>query len=282
MNELANSAPAVEVPPVEVPPISERDAFAMDLGDLKKAAFDPQPAPTAQPQTDPQPQTAPEPYTVEQGPDGVQVRLSPEYGGEVYKGKDLNEVVAKLAKSKADTNAYVKQLKTQMGQPQAQPQPFLDPAMPQSPEDEQRAQQEAAEFLRTALLTSELKRQLVTEALNNDPRVHQITSTVQEFTAHNMAFEFHRRCPDYVDLPEQTKALEQALGNLDHPATVDDLEMAWARVVYKTPQLRYVPPSSTPASRPPVMPSAGAPQGGGDQSAWSMDLNDLKKAAGLG
>ena len=275
MSEQLNAGPVV----AGTPQISEQDAFAMDLGDLKRAAFDqqPQPAPVAQPEA--QPQATPEPYTVEQGPDGIQVRLSPEYGGEVFKGKDFNEVLGKLAKSKADGNAYIKQLKTQPTQAQPQ-QP--DPMMPQSPEDEQRAQQEAAEFLRAALFTPAVKQQLVTEALSSDPRVHQITSTVQEFQAHNMAFEFHRRCPDYVDLPEQTQALDQALGNLQGSATVEDLEKAWAYVTYKNPQLRYVPPTSTPAPRPPVMPSAGAPQFGGEQSAWEMPLDELKKRAGLG
>jgi hypothetical protein len=276
-----NAATVVNVETPSVPQISEKDAFAMDLGDLKKAAFEPAPAPIAQPQG----QTSPEPYTVEQGPDGIQVRLSPEHGGEVFKGKDFNEVIAKLAKSKADGNAYIKQLKTQPGtQPNAMPQQFPDPAMQQSPEE---AQREAAQFLQSMVLTPEVKQQIVAEAVGIDPRAlprtfRGIAQTVGEFQANNTALEFHLRCPDYVDLPDQTKALEHALGNLEHPATVDDCEKAWAYATYKNPQLRYVPPTSTPAPRPPVMPSAGGSGPTGDQNAWSMDMTDLKKAAGLG
>src|SRR4051812_40492125 len=93
----------------------QSDPQAMPMADLKEAAgLNGVPAPTpdaAPPATVPAPApVVPEKFSVASDDSGVTITLAPEYGGEVYKGKDVNEALAKLAGSKADANAYIKTL----------------------------------------------------------------------------------------------------------------------------------------------------------------------------
>jgi hypothetical protein len=101
-------------------------------------------------------------------------------------------------------------------------------------------------------------------------------------------------CPDYLDTPENTKALTTAVANvfgMDDPQqflqsgyvpSVDHLELAYALAIRRGTITPYVQPTQPQQiSRPPVMPSASAPYLGSTQSVWEMPLDELKRKAGI-
>ena len=254
----------------------QSDPQAMPLADLKQAAgLNDPPAPAVQPTAEPVAQPAtpvvPEAYTMESGENGVTITLAPEFGGEVYKGKDANEALAKLAKAKADANAYIKQLKAQPAQPAqpvtpAQPEP-VDPAV-QATRDWLIAEQAAA----LGMTPDEYR-----------ARVSMVFQTTEQMATNIAIAEFHKSCPDYLDTPENSQVLGSYFpDDLGRFPTAQELKQAYALAVYDgkiKPQAQAAPT----APRPPVMPTAGAtPTSSADQTAWNMPLDQLKKAAGLG
>jgi hypothetical protein len=253
----------------------QSDPQAMPLADLKQAAGlnDPQPqtppATPAAPAAPPAP-VVPEKYTISKDDNGVTITLSPEYGGEVYKGKDLDEAVTKLAGSKADANAYIKQLKSQPQQPapvtpKVEPPP-VDPQV-QATRDWLIAEQAAA----MGMSAEEYK-----------ARVSMVFQTTEQMQTNIAIADFHKLCPDYVDTPENSKIIGDYFPeNFGRFPSAGELKQAYALAVYEG---KIKPQPATPATpRPPVMPTAGStPPGSGDQSAWTMPLDELKKQAGLG
>jgi len=88
-------------------------------------------------------------------------------------------------------------------------------------------------------------------------------------------------CPGYVDTPENSSALGSYFPeNLGRFPTAQELKQAYALALVDG-KITANAPQAPPQARPPVMPSSGAAPIAGDQNAWTMDLNQLKKAAGL-
>lgn len=193
----------------------------MPLEDLKKAAFapqsaspDPAPAAVATPALQAQPAAQPGPYTVLQSDGGLVVQMSRELGGEIFKGANWDEVGPQVLKAKAHANAYIKQLKAN---PQ-QPENALPEFQYMTPEQETAAQNEAAEFLRSLILTPEVRQQIADEAISKrfgidasilPQTVQQIGEAHNQFQVANLQMDFHRECRDYLDTPENAKALSE-------------------------------------------------------------------------
>jgi hypothetical protein len=264
---VAPAAPAVEVAPVQAP---EVPAIAV--------------APIV-----------PEPFQVLQSDTGLVVQMSPENGGEVFKGADWAEVGPKIAKAKAFANVHIKdqnariqslqQLQPSSPAPQSPPAPTIDP-------------QEAATqtWMGDMLAANPAIAKRVMAAAMGLPNVEALESTLgmvlqtSQTMSQNIAqAEFHRMCPAYVDTPENSQAVGSYFPDgykppLDPVAVAYQLKTAYALAVIDgkiTPQAAQ--PTTTATLRPPVMPSAGAtPTEQADQGAWAMPLDQLKKAAGLG
>lgn len=255
-------------------PQTPSDPQAMPLADLKNAAGLGTPPEGGTPPAaaaPPPPPVVPEKFTLSQDDNGVVITLSPEYGGEVFKGKDVNEVLTKLAGSKADTNAYVKQLKTQ---PTA-PVPVATPATP-PPIDP------AVQATRDWLLAENAA------ALGMTPdeykaRVGMVFKTTEQMATNIAVADFHQMCPGYTDTPENSAALSSYFPeDFNRFPNAQELKQAYALAVLDgkiTPASAQAPPA-TP--RPPIMPSAGASGPTGDQNAWTIPLDQLKQQAGLG
>lgn len=256
----------------------QSDPQAMPLADLKQAAglSDPQPVAPAAPAVPvaapvvPQP-VVPDKFAMVQDDNGVTITLPPEYGGEVYKGKDAAEVLAKLAGSKADANAYIKQLKSQPA-PAAQPQPVAQPE-PVDP---------AVQATRDWVL-DEVAKGLGLPGKDALLANFGLMSRTSGQMASNIAIaEFHQLCPGYVDTPENSAALMSYFpDDFQGFPSPQDFKTAYALAVIDgkiTPQTA----AAQPPARPPVMPTAGATApGNSNQSAWTMPLDQLKKDAGL-
>jgi hypothetical protein len=251
-------------------PTTPSDPQAMPLADLKQAAGLNEPA-VAQPPApvvQPAQPVVPEKFTIAQDDNGVVITLSPEYGGEVFKGKDFSEAVNKLAGSKADANAYIKQLKTQPAptQPQVtQPEP-VDPAV-QATQEWILAQTAAA----LGMSPEEYK-----------ARVGMVFNTSEQMATQIAVADFHKMCPGYVDTPENSAALGSYFpDNFGRFPTAQELKQAYALALVDGKIKAQAPAQAAPA-RPVPMPSSGSSPVTSDGSAWTMDMNDLKKAAGLG
>lgn len=146
------------------------------------------------------------------------------------------------------------------------------------------------------MLTDEKKREIVGEVLGVDPQAlpqiaDRYAQTEQEFYINNLGMEFMRRNPRFVATPENEEMLGQIIAEWVPPEqragyrpSLDDVERALSyAVMYKGMSLGPDPSQPKPAiPRPPVMPSGGAPTLTDGQNPWAMDMNDLKKAAGLG
>jgi hypothetical protein len=258
---------------MSTPTITPSDPQAMPLADLKQAAGLGTPAePAAPPVAGPPPPPAvPEKFTVSQDDNGVVITLSPEYGGEVFKGKDFNEVVTKLAGSKADTNAYVKQLKSQP----ATPPPVVTPAAP-PPVDP------AVQATRDWLL-AETAAGLGMTPEEYKARVGVVFKTTEQMATNIAVADFHQMCPGYTDTPENSAALSSYFPeDFNRFPNAQELKQAYALAVLDGKITPASAQPQTPAARPPIMPSAGGSGPTGDQNAWTMPLDQLKTQAGLG
>lgn len=282
----ASITPEVTPQPAAAPQISTAEAFAMPMEQLEQLMNQPAAQPVPEPIAQPAATATPEKYTINSDANGVTITLAPEFGGEVYKGKDLSEAVAKLAGSKADANAYIKQLKTNPNAPDPTAQATAPEIHPNALQDGKAAADVLREMLST--LPPEMKQQMVAEAFNVSPEqlpamVQSVGNAAAQWQAMNLEMEFHRACSDYVDTPENTQALYAEVLAGKPPGfipTLNDLVNGWAMARYKgTGQPRQAP---APALRPPVMPSTGAGgtnAGGGDP--WSMPLDQLAQIAGI-
>lgn len=259
------------------------DPQAMPLADLKQAAgLNDPPAPQVAPQPEVAPAPAPvaapvvpEKFAISSDDSGVTITLSPEYGGEVYKGKDVNEALAKLAGSKADANAYIKTLKSQPAQP-AVPAKVPDPVPPD------------VQATRDWILDEFAKGLGLNGKDDLVANFGSMAKTSNEFST-NVAFaEFHKNCPDYVDTPENSAAVGAYFPNgykqpSDPQVFAQDLKTAYALARLDGKIIPQAAQTTAAAPRPPLMPGSSAtPTGNADQGAWSMPMDQLKKAAGLG
>lgn len=250
-------------------PTVPSDPQAMPLEDLKTAAgLSGTPAPVVDPPSPPPAPVVPEAYTVSQDDNGVTITLSPEFGGEVYKGKDATEALGKLAKAKADANAYIKQLKTQ---PVAPPAPVPSPAAPQESPEEIAARDWILDQQAKAL------------GLTKDQylaRVNMVFETSERMAVNSAFADFAQACPDYADTPENAGVLATYFPeNMDHFPSARELKIAWAMARYEGKG------QATPAARPqttrlpPPTPSATGSQPQSTQGAWDMPLDQLRAAA---
>lgn len=255
----------------------QSDPQAMPLADLKQAAgLNDPPAPPSAPATAPVPVTAPAPvvpekFAVSTDDTGVTITLAPEYGGEVYKGKDVNEALAKLAGSKADANAYIKQLKSQP--PPAAPAPKAEPE-PVDPGVQATRDWLLAETAASLGMTPE----------EYKARVGMVFQTTEQMATNIAIAEFVKLCPGYVDTPENSQVLGSYFpDNFGRFPNAGELKQAYALAVIDGKIIPQTNQAAPVTPRPPVMPTAGStPPTSADQNAWTMPLTDLKKAAGLG
>lgn len=255
----------------------QSDPQAMPMADLKEAAGlngVPAPIPDAAPPA-PVPVAAPavpEKFSMSQDDSGVTITLAPEYGGEVYKGKDVNEALAKLAGSKADANAYIKTLKTQPAPPPV-PTPVAKPD-PVSPEVQATRDWLIAEQAAAMGMSAE----------EYKARVSQVFQTTEQMQTNIAIADFHKLCPGYLDTPENSQVLGSYFpDNFGRFPNAHELKQAYALAVIDGKITPQAAAAAQPVSRPPVMPSSGStPVGNGGQSAWTMPLDQLKKEAGIG
>src|SRR5581483_1768580 len=213
---------------VEAPSLNGENPWAIPLTDLKQAAGIDQPAPVAQPQSqvqlEPQSPAAAspsEPYMMVETSDGIELKLNT---GEVFRGKDINELLPKLVKSKIDTTVWARQVRKEYDDFQQNPaQSVQMPQDPASPEMEAQAAMEQAkpvrDFILKDVLTPEAKASIVADVLQVPveqlPQVLERYSTASEnWQMGNALKEFHMACPEYVDLPEQGEALASTLVEL--------------------------------------------------------------------
>lgn len=260
-------------------PNTTPNPFAMPMNDLAAAAgiTGNEPSPAA-PAATPAPPAAtpapapvvPEKYSIAQDDSGFTITLSPEYGGEVFKGKDLNEVVTKLAASKADGNAYIKTLK-------AQPTPAVqtEPAPTPTPEDP------AEVATRQWMLEQFAKGLGLSGAEELQARMGMISQTSETMATNIALAEFHQQCPGYVDTPENSGVLAEYIGDIDHFPTARELKQAYALAVLDGKIAPQAAPPAAPKA-PPVMPSSTAtPNAATGQNPWAMPLDQLAAIAGI-
>lgn len=272
--------------PIETPaPATEVNAWEVPLADLKQAAGIDQPA-VYQAQPAAEPTAVPQPFTLEEAADGFHLKLSPEYGGEVFKGKDLNEVVSKLAKSKADGNAYIKQLKQWADE--AHINPGTTGAMPQDQAAEAEQVGALRDFFKNEILTPEMKASIVADVVGVPAEqlpdfLQTIETQSRNAALNNTMTEFRVANPTFADSPEHVEGIMKALGHLPptYMPTPQDLQAAWARALYEGWATPYIPKQVTAPPRPPIMPNASAPALQGNDNPYAMPLDQLKKAAGL-
>ena len=285
----------VESPSAVAPQVSERDAFAMDLGDLKKAAFE-QIAEAAQPQTDPRSQPTPsqpvkaEPFTLTQDGDTFVLKYAT---GEVYKGANEVEVYRKAAENAVRNIEYAKQVKRLYDEFQQNPaKPVQMPDDPSTQDQQTQEAQALRDFVLKGVLTPEVKAQIVADAVGMTPE--QLSQQWQTMRARTDAFEQQATLLDFqkenahtfVDTPQNQQAIMKALETMgvQQFPTAQQLKTAWSLSLlegWATP----LTPASMQLKRPPmapVMPSMGSTTPAGDGNPWSMDIAALKKAAGLG
>ena len=295
INPIENNAATtvtVESPSVAAPQIS--DAFAMNLEDLRKAAFDPQPGPVAQPQTDPQAAPAPpikaEPFTLTQDGDTFVLKYST---GEVFKGATSEETYRKAAENAVRNIEYAKQVKKLYDDFQQNPsKPVQMPDQPSTEDQEVKEAEVFREFVQKKVLTREVKAQIVADAVGMTPE--QLSEQWANMKARTDAFEQHATLLDFqrenshtfVHTPENEQGIIRALATMgvQQFPNAQQLKTAWSLALlegWATP----LTPVSMQAKRPPmapVMPSMGSTTPAGDGNPWSMDIAALKKAAGLG
>lgn len=234
---------------------------------------EPTPAPAAPVAAQPAP-VVPEKYSFATAENGeVTITLAPEYGGEVYKGKDVNEALAKLAGSKADANAYIKTLKNQPPAQPAQPEKKPEPVDPQvqATRDWLIAEQAAA----LGMTPEEYK-----------ARVSMVFQTTEQMATNIAIADFHKMCPGYVDTPQNSEIIGSYFPeNFGRFPTALELKQAYALAVVDgkiTPQAAQAAQAAPAAPRPPLMPSAGnTSQATGSGDPWTMPLDQLAQAAGL-
>jgi hypothetical protein len=261
-------------------PTLSGDPQTVPLDDLRAAAGlnDPQPVPVVAEPTPVAPApVVPEAYTVAQDENGVTITLAPEFGGEVYKGKDAHEALAKIAKAKADANVYIKQLKAQP--PAAPVQPA--PSEPQPTVEELAAEEWVATAYEKTLarrmgLTVDQLRAQQRISMEGAPAVFQERQEV----------DFKKSNQDWVETPENLEAMKKAFEGVQLEygfPTAAQLDFAWNYLKGKgmvRPMQFSQPQAST---KPPVpMPgSVASPAQASAENPWTMDLNALKSQAGL-
>jgi len=267
MNELAQAAgvaPAAPATPAPSAPTTAPPPAPAPAATPAPAAPVAPPAPAAP--------VVPEPFSVNQDDTGITIQMSPEFGGEVFKGKDWAEVGPKIAKAKADANAYIKTLK-------AQPPTQQPPATPPEPVDP------AVQATREWLL-AETAAALGMSVDEYKQRVGMVFNTTEQM-AQNIAFtEFHRLCPSYVDTPENSAVIAGYFADDYSPGDAqtfaNDLKTAYALAVLDGKIKPQAAASPVPVAHPPVMPSTSATSSttsAGDP--WSMPLDQLGQLAGI-
>lgn len=291
LTPIENNTPTitVETPSLAEPQISEKDAFAMDIADLKKAAFDPapQPALVAQPQPDPQATPGkPEPFTLTQDGDTVVLKYAT---GETFKGANEVEVYRKAAENAVRNIEWAKQVKAQYEAFQQNPaKPVQMPSDPLT--QDQQAHEVAA--LRELLLTPEVKAQIVAGAIGMTPEQLQqewasVKARTDAFAQQTTLLNFQKEnSQTFVPTAQNEQAIIKALetmGVQQFPNT-QQLKTAWSLALLEGWATPATPASAQPQRpiRPPVMPSMGAPATTGGDDIWTMPLDQLKKTAGLG
>lgn len=288
-------------------PTQTPNAFAMPLDQLATAAGItpgapqvtpatpvPEPAPAA-PAPPPAPAptpVVPEPFQVLQGESGLVVQMSPEYGGEVFKGADWSEVGPKIAKAKADANLHIKNQKYQIQELQQQPtpQPSQPPPQPVDPQVQATRQWLASELAADPALAKAVVAAAFglpnVEAL--DSRLGMVFQTTEKMSENVALAEFHKMCPAYVDTPENSQALGSYFPTgyrqpADPQAFAMDLKTAYALAVVDGKIAPQTTQAAAPAApRPPVMPSAGATAtSSATGDPWTMPLDQLAQLAGI-
>jgi hypothetical protein len=291
LNPIENNAATtlmVESPSAVEPQISERDAFAMPMEDLKKAVFDPPQQPT--PKTDPQPPAQPakaEPFTLTQDGDTFVLKYAT---GEVYKGANEVEVYRKAAENAVRNIEYAKQVKKLYDEFQQNPsKPVQMPDQPSTEDQQAQEAQALREFVLKGVLTPEVKAQIVAEAVGMSPeQLHQEWASMKartDFFEQQAAIaDFQKQnSSTFVDTVENEQAVMRALDTMGVKQfpNAQQLKTAWSLAL-----LEGWGRPATPASmqskppRPPVMPSAGTSPIG-NQNPMTMPLDELKRAAGL-
>ena len=273
----------VESPSTGAPHISERDAFAMPIDDLKKAAFEePQPAPVAQP--DPQPQAQPAntgPYTLTQDGDTFVLKYAT---GEVFKGANELEVYKKAAENAVRNIEWAKQVKKQYDEFQQNPaKPVAMPDQPANPEEQARQMEERRQIFLEGLSDAigmtpeELRQQWANMKARTDAFDQQ--AAVMDF--------YKKNSETYIDTPENQQAIIkglQSMGISGRSPSAQELTTAWSLALLEGYAVPATPASMQPKRppMPPPMPTMGGGMSRGDSNPWSMDMDALKKAAGLG
>jgi hypothetical protein len=114
-------------------------------------------------------------------------------------------------------------------------------------------------------------------------RVGMVFQTTEQMATNIAVADFHKMCPGYTDTPENSAALGSYFPeDFGRFPNAQELKQAYALAVLDG---KITPASAQPqpvAPRPPIMPSAGGSGPTGDQSAWTMPLDQLKQQAGLG
>lgn len=197
--------------------------------------------------------------------------MSPDFGGEVFKGKDWAEVGPKIAKAKADANAYIKTLKAQPPAQPAAPTPAPEPVDP------------AVQATRDWMLDEFAKGLGLSGKDDLLANFGLMSQTTGQMATNIAVTEFHQMCPGYVDTPENSAALSSYFpDDFGRFPTAQELKQAYALAVIDGKIIPQTSAQAPAAPRPPVMPSATATStttGTGDP--WTMPLDQLAQLAGI-
>lgn len=291
-------------PNLPTEPQAPQSDWNKPIDQLRTEAFATPPTPTepvAAPvvMTPPATPAEPQAYTIGASADGgVEIKIAPEFGGEVFTGKDLAEASAKLAKSKADGNAYIRQLKSQQQQPVVPPvaQPTVQALTEEQVETEYwniattkgkaAADKFYAQQRPNAVLDSVATALGLKDGNELSASLRQMTQTTAAVNDNMVAAQFHAANPDFPATDEASgKLIEYVIQQGLNPNNPNHLSMAHRELIYKGiyQPATIAPTSSTARPTPPPMgPNTGAgPQTQviDNKTAWSMPLEDLRKSA---
>jgi hypothetical protein len=239
---------------------------------------EPVPSETPAPPAEPPPTPPPSDFSIATLENGErEIRLE---SGQVYRGKDDGELLAKMAKAQFEASRTIRELR----QPPAPPQP-PPPQQAQTPFIDPTAQ--AIADMIAPMFGVQSGQELVARWQEMNQQIQGFQPIAQQTHLNAVAADFFRQAPDFSITPRNSELLGETMDKLGLPLTVDNMKFAHYALkgqgLYESPTPPSPPTPRSPtgqfAPRMPLPPSPSTPTPPpSTPDVWAMSDEDFLKS----